>query len=97
MKSMNINNGDVFDIGQTVNGVSKFLWFNNKWYYFEERLSNEYEYDQDGLTNLIHNNEFEEVTFTKNIFNEELTDEYIHGLKSIIEYLEEKIIQGGNK
>jgi hypothetical protein len=23
-----IKNGDVFDIGQTVNGVSRFLWFN---------------------------------------------------------------------
>jgi len=42
-----LNNGDVFDIGQTVNGVSKFLWFNNVWHYFEERLSRVYEYDQD--------------------------------------------------
>ena len=33
---LEIKNGDVFDIGQTVNGVSKFLWFNGKWYYFEE-------------------------------------------------------------
>ena len=69
MKSMNINNGDVFDIGQTVNGVSKFLWFNGKWYYFEERLSREYEYNQDDLTNLIYDNEFEEVTFVKNILD----------------------------
>jgi hypothetical protein len=65
---MIINNGDVFDIGQTVNGVSKFLWFNEKWYYFEERLSREYEYDQDELTKLVRNDEFEEVTFIKNIF-----------------------------
>jgi hypothetical protein len=65
-----INNGDVFDIGQTVNGVSKFLWFNDKWHYFEERLSSEYEYDQDELTKLIRNDEFEEVTFIKNIFTE---------------------------
>ena len=64
-----IKNGDVFDIGQTVNGVSKFLWFNNKWYYFEERLSSEYEYDQDELTKLVIDNEFDEVTFIKNIFN----------------------------
>ena len=64
-----IKNGDVFDIGQTVNGVSKFLWFNNKWYYFEERLSREYEYDQDELTKLVIDNEFDEVTFIKNIFN----------------------------
>jgi hypothetical protein len=68
---MKINNGDVFDIGQTVNGVSKFLWFNNSWYYFEERLSREYEYDQKELSKVILNeNEFEEITFIKNIFNE---------------------------
>ena len=67
-----IQNGDVFDIGQTINGVSKFLWFNNTWYYFEERLSREYEYDQSDLTKLVLNvNEFEEVTFIKNIFNNE--------------------------
>jgi hypothetical protein len=64
---LEIKNGDVFDIGQTVNGVSKFLWFNDKWYYFEERLSREYEYDQNDLTKLVIDNEFEEVTFIKNI------------------------------
>jgi hypothetical protein len=66
---MKINNGDVFDIGQTVNGISKFLWFNDKWYYFEERMSRIYEYDQDDLTKLVNNiSELEEVTFIKNIF-----------------------------
>jgi hypothetical protein len=65
---MTINNGDVFDIGQTINGVYKFLWFNNKWYYFEERLSSEYEYDQNNLTKLVRDNEFDEVTLIKNIF-----------------------------
>ena len=65
-----IKNGDVFDIGQTVNGVSKFCWFNNTWYYFEERLSYEYEYDQSDLTKLVLENEFEEVTFIKNIFEQ---------------------------
>lgn len=65
-----ITNGDVFDIGQTVNGVSKFLWFNNTWYYFEERLSREYEYDQSDLTQIVLNpNELEEITFIKNIFD----------------------------
>ena len=68
---MVINNGDVFEIGQTVNGVSKFLFFNDKWHYFEERLSREYEYDQKELSKVILNeNEFEEITFIKNIFNE---------------------------
>ena len=68
-KEKQIKNGDVFDIGQTVNGVSKFLWLNNTWYYFEERLSREYEYDQSDLTKLVLENEFEEVTFIKNIFD----------------------------
>lgn len=48
-----IKNGDVFDIGQTVNGVSRFLWFNGKWYYFEERMTWEYEYDQEDLTTVV--------------------------------------------
>lgn len=66
---LKLKNGDVFDIGQTVNGVSKFLWFNNIWYYFEERMSKSYEYDQSDLTKLVLENEFEEVTFIKNIFD----------------------------
>jgi hypothetical protein len=61
---LQIENGDVFDIGQTVNGVSKFLWFNNKWYYFEKRLSREYEYDQNELTKSV----LEDNHFVKNIF-----------------------------
>jgi hypothetical protein len=64
-----IKNGDVFDIGQTVNGVSKFLWFNGKWYYFEERMSRLYEYNTLELRKIITDNEFDEVTFIKNIFN----------------------------
>jgi hypothetical protein len=74
MTDRQLQNGDIFDIGQTVNGVSTFLCFNDKWYYFnEERFSYlvEYEYDQDHLTNLILNDEFEQVTFIKNIFNNE--------------------------
>lgn len=67
--SNEIKNGDVYDIGQTVNGVSKFLWLNGKWHYFEERHSVEYEYDQNGLTQLIKDSGyFGEVTFIKNIF-----------------------------
>ena len=64
---MKINNGDVFDIGQTVNGVSKFLWLNNTWYYFEERMTSEYQYDQEDLTKLVNDNEFDEVTYWGNI------------------------------
>lgn len=64
-----MNNGDVFDIGQTVNGVSKFLWFNEKWYYFEDRMTSEYEYDQQDLSKLVTENEFEEVTLLGNILD----------------------------
>jgi hypothetical protein len=64
---MEIKNGDVFDIGQTVNGVSKFLWLNNTWYYFEERMTSEYQYDQEDLTKLVNDNEFDEVTYWGNI------------------------------
>jgi hypothetical protein len=64
-----IKNGDVFDIGQTINGVSKFLWFNKKWYYFEERMTSEYEYDQKSLTKLVKENEFNEVTLLGNVMN----------------------------
>ena len=63
-----VKNGDVFDIGQTVNGVSKFLWFNQKWYYFEERITREYEYNQEDLTKLVVDEfEEEEVTYLGNI------------------------------
>jgi hypothetical protein len=61
-----ISNGDVFDIGQTVNGVSTFLFLNNRFYYFTYRLSSEYEYDQDDLYASIR--EDDDVTFIKNIF-----------------------------
>ena len=64
---MEINNGDVFDIGQTVNGVYKFLWFNDKWYYFEEGMTYEYQYDQESLTRLVFIDEFDEVTHLGNI------------------------------
>lgn len=73
------NNGDVFDIGQTVNGVSRFLWLNNSWYYFEERMTKkneynqvafvQYEYDQKDLTKLITENEFDEVNYLGNLFS----------------------------
>lgn len=65
-----IKNGDVFDIGQTVNGVSKFLWFNEKWYYFEERMTREYEYDQEDLTATVKNElDIEDITFLGNILS----------------------------
>jgi hypothetical protein len=44
---MIINNGDIFDIGQTVNGVSTFIYLNEKIYYFyDDKIQREYEYDK---------------------------------------------------
>ena len=65
-----IKNGDVYDIGQTVNGVSTFLWFNDKIYYYTDRMSHrdvEYEYNQNELTQLITQDEFGETTYLGNI------------------------------
>jgi len=61
-------NGNVYDIGQTINGVSRFLFFNYRWYYFVEGFTNEYEYDQQDLTKLVTENEFNEVNLLGNIF-----------------------------
>jgi len=64
-----INNGDVFDIGQTINGVSQFLWFNKEWYYFVEGFTHKYEYDQEDLTDLVQLNEFDEIKHLGNILD----------------------------
>jgi|LakMenE18May11ns_1017448.scaffolds.fasta_scaffold8699178_1 hypothetical protein len=69
-----IKNGDVFDIEQTINGVSKFLWFNNKWYYFEERMTYEYQYNQEDLTKTVIDNDFDMVTFLGNILDAILSE-----------------------
>jgi hypothetical protein len=65
-----IKNGDVYDIGRTVNGVSRFLFLNEKWYYFEERLSRECRKDKSELTKLVNDteNDFNEVKYIGNIF-----------------------------
>jgi hypothetical protein len=64
-----LKNGNVYSIGQTVNGVNIFLWFNDKWYYFIKGLTREYEYDQEDLTELIQIDEFEEVEYLGNILD----------------------------
>ncbi len=70
MSNKLIENGDVYDIGQTVNGVSVFLYFNGQWFYFKRRLSRLYEYDQSDLTKCVLNESTtEDIKFIKNIFN----------------------------
>ena len=66
---MTFYNGDVFDIGQTINGISKFLYFNYDWYYYSAYYSGLYEYDVDELIKLITDNEFDEIVYVGNIFN----------------------------
>jgi hypothetical protein len=58
---MKTHNGDVFDIGQTVNGVSKFLYYNDKWFYYSERITREYEYSHEDLTKLLHDDKMNVV------------------------------------
>jgi hypothetical protein len=51
---MIINNGDIFDIGQTVNGVYTFIYLNEKFYYFyDDKIQREYEYDNTELYHAI--------------------------------------------
>ena len=68
MTENKIKNGDIFDIGQTVNGISKFIWLGGKWHYFNKEVDRGYEYSQEELTNLITNDEFGDVDYLGNIF-----------------------------
>lgn len=68
MTENKIKNGDIFDIGQTVNGISKFIWLGGKWHYFNKEVDRAYEYSQEELTNLITNDEFGDVDYLGNIF-----------------------------
>lgn len=65
-----VGNGDVFDIGQTINGISKFIMIGGEWHYFDKTMSKRYEYDQDDLTSLVNNESgLEEVKYLGNIFD----------------------------
>ena len=64
---MQFANGSVYDLGQTINGISKFIVLDGKWHYYSERLTHEYEYDQVGIDKLIWDGEYKE--FLGNIFN----------------------------
>ena len=64
---MIINNGDIFDIGQTVNGVSTFIYLNEKFYYFyDDKIQREYEYDNAELYYTIVFNYDEDSQFIGN-------------------------------
>jgi hypothetical protein len=64
-----IKNGDIWDIGQTVNGVSRFLYLDNTWYYARS-LVFKYNYDESQLIDLITLDEDESVKLIGNIFTD---------------------------
>jgi hypothetical protein len=69
---MNFYNGDVYDIRQTINGVSKFIRINGSWNYYSERLMCEYEYDVLDLSKLIADGIVtgdESIQFLGNVFS----------------------------
>ena len=64
---MIINNGDIFDIGQRVNGISTFIYINDKFYYFyDDEKQREYEYDSTDLYYKIAFNHDDDVLFIGN-------------------------------
>ena len=64
---MIINNGDIFDIGQSVNGVSTFIYLNEKIYYFyDDKIQREYEYDKKEIYYSITTNYDGDVKFIGN-------------------------------
>jgi hypothetical protein len=68
-----IKNGDIFDIGQTVNGHHVFMWLHGKWYYRKPGTvpGTEYEYSQEDLTKTVEDsllNEDNEVIRIGNLF-----------------------------
>jgi len=56
-----LKDGDIYDIGQTVNGVSQFLYINNTWYYASS-LVFKYNYSESELTDLITSDEGELIS-----------------------------------
>jgi len=74
-----IQNGDIFDIGQTVNGTSKFVILKKnddveiRYLSHDGSLGPKYEYDQPTIMKAIENvDDMEDITFVGNFFE---TDE----------------------
>jgi hypothetical protein len=63
-----MKDGNIYDIGQTVNGVSRFLYINNKWYYARSIVT--YNYDESELTKTVLEDDFDEVKLIGNIFDD---------------------------
>lgn len=76
-----IKNGDIWDIGQTVNGNSRFLYLNDKWFHAtgyaslvnkELFISSIYQYDSSELTKLITEDYDDETRLIGNIFTDDM-------------------------
>lgn len=96
----NVKNGDIWDIGQTVNGNSRFLYLDSKWYYavgYEKEMfkSELYQYDGGELTKLITEDYDDETKFIGNIFTNDIGldfSECPEVLRAIREYKLNKIL-----
>jgi hypothetical protein len=62
-----MNEGDIYDIGQTVNGVSRFLYLDGRWYYARSVVFR-YNYDESELTKAVTLDEDDSVKLMGNIF-----------------------------
>jgi len=79
---MKINNGDIFDIGQTVNGISTFIYLNEKIYYFYDgKVQREYEYDSSDIYYTIAFNYDGDIEFIGNHLSN-IRDEKINDILS---------------
>ncbi len=64
-----MKDGNIYDIGQTVNGVSRFLYINNKWYYARS-LVFAYNYDVSEMTKNVLEDDFDDIKLIGNIFDD---------------------------
>jgi hypothetical protein len=69
-----MKDGDIYDIGQTVNGTSRFLYLDGRWYYASS-LVMRYNYDESELTRSVTLDEDDSVELIGNIF----TDDELRG------------------
>jgi hypothetical protein len=67
-----MKDGDIYDLGQTVNGVYRFLYLDNNWYYASS-LVMRYNYDESDLTKTVTDDVDLSVKLMGNVFtNNEL-------------------------
>ncbi len=62
-----MKDGDIHDIGQTVNGTSRFLYLDGRWYYASSVVMR-YNYDESELTKTVTLDEDDSVELIGNIF-----------------------------